>query len=71
MKLILSYYDFSLEAIAKGASFNKLSELPVRETIGRFKYVEEDKIDDTFVEIIDQMRAEIDELLKKEAEDDD
>ena len=71
MKLILSYYDFSLEAIAKGASFNKLSELPVRETIGRFKDVEEDKIDDTFVEIIDQMRAEIDELLKKEAEDDD
>ncbi len=71
MKLILSYYDLSLEAIAKGASFNKLSELPVRETIGRFKYVEEDKIDDTFVQIIDQMRAEIDELLKKEAEDDD
>ena len=71
MKLILSYYDFSLEAIAKGASFNKLSELPVRETIGRFKYIEEDKIDDTFVEIIDQMRAEFDELLKKEAEDDD
>ena len=71
MKLILSYYDFSLEAVTKGASFNKLSELPVRETIGRFKYVEEDKIDDTFVEIIDQMRAEIDELLKKEAEDDD
>ncbi len=71
MKLILSYYDFSLEAIGKGASFNKLSELPVRETIGRFKYVEEDKIDDTFVEIVDQMRAEIDELLKKEAEDDD
>lgn len=71
MKLILSYYDFSLEAIGKGASFNKLSELPVRETIGRFKYVEEEKIDDTFVEIIDQMRAEIDELLKKEAEDDD
>ena len=71
MKLILSYYDFSLEAIGKGASFNKLAELPVRETIGRFKYVEEEKIDDTFVEIIDQMRAEIDELLKKEAEDDD
>ncbi len=71
MKLILSYYDYSLEAIGKGASFNKLSELPVRETIGRFKYVEEEKIDDTFVEIIDQMRAEIDELLKKEAEDDD
>ena len=71
MKLILSYYDFSLEAIGKGASFNKLSELAVREAIGRFKYIEEEKIDDTYDEIIDQMRAEIDELLKKEAEDDD
>ena len=71
MKLILSYYDFSLEAIGKGASFNKLSEFAVREAIGRFKYIEEEKIDDTYDEIIDQMRAEIDELLKKEAEDDD
>lgn len=71
MKLILSYYDYSLEAIAKGASFGKLSELAVREAIGRFKYVEEEKIDDTYDEIIDQMRAEIEELLKKEAEDDD
>ena len=71
MKLILTYYDYSLEAIAKGGSFNRLAELTVREAIGRFKYVEEEKIDDTFDEIVDQMRAEIEELLKKEAEDDD
>ena len=71
MKLILSYYDFSLDAIRKGASFNKLAELDVREAIGRFKYIEEEKIDDAYDQIIDEMRAEIDELLKKEAEDDD
>ena len=69
MKLILAYYDMSVEAIGKGASFNKLADLPVREAIGRFKYVEEEKIDRTYGDIIDQMRGEISELLSKEDDD--
>ena len=41
LKLILSYYKEGLAALEKGAEFGPLAALPVREEIGRFKYVEE------------------------------
>jgi V/A-type H+-transporting ATPase subunit A len=69
MKLILAWYDEARDAVAKGASFNKLAVLPVRETIGRFKYVEEQKIDDTYEEILKELAAEVAETLSKEDED--
>ena len=71
MKLILAWYDESKEAVAKGASFNKLAVLPVRETIGRFKYVEEKEIDEVYEDILKQLNAEVSETLSKEDEDDD
>ena len=43
LRLIIGYYEKSLDALSKDASFNKLAALPVREDIGRFKYTEEDK----------------------------
>ena len=42
LRLIIGYYEKSLDALSKDASFNKLAALPVREDIGRFKYTEED-----------------------------
>ncbi len=71
LKLILSYYHLAKEAIGKGAPFNQLTALSVRETIGRFKYVEEDKVDQTFEETLAEMKKEISDLISKEAEDDD
>lgn len=48
MKLILMYYDISSEALKKGADIETLSNLPVREKIGRFKYVPEQDTDREF-----------------------
>ena len=71
LKLILSFYEMGLDAIAKGANFNKLVSLDVRESIGRFKYIEEKDIDASFEQLMETMRAAISELVTKEAETDD
>ena len=41
MKLVIMYYESSLEALKNGADVEKLAALPVREAIGRFKYIHE------------------------------
>lgn len=71
LKLILSCYNLSKEAVAKGAPFAQLTGLQVKEAIGRFKYVEEEKVDQTYEEIVAEMKKEITDLMSKEAEDDD
>lgn len=63
MNLVLSYYDDSVEALAKGASIEGLVKLPVREQIGRFKYVAADKIQAEYEEIRKELNTEIDQLL--------
>ena len=71
LKLILSYYHLAKDAAGKGAPFAQLAGLSVRETIGRFKYVEESKVDETYEETLAVMKKEISDLVSKEAEDDD
>ena len=71
LKMILTYHELSREAVAKGANFNAILELPVRESIGRFKYVEEKDIDEAYKNIMEEMRKSISALNAKEAEDDD
>ena len=71
LKLILTYYALAKEAIGKEADFNQLASLPVRETIGRFKYIEEEKIDAAYEQVEADMEKEIAELVSKEARDDD
>ena len=71
LKLILSYYDYGLEGIKKGAPFSKIAGLPEREDIGRFKYIEEKSIDLAFDDLMARMRTDINELVAKEAEQDD
>lgn len=65
-KLILKFYDLTKSALDDGANINKIVELPVRERIGRIKYVAEDKLQAEFDAIIDRIQKELDEL-KKEA----
>lgn len=66
MKLILAYYDISAEAIKQNADIEALSNLPIRESIGRFKYVEEDKIDDTYEAILSSLKRDIMEQTRRE-----
>ena len=64
LRLIIGYYEKSLDALSKDASFNKLAALPVREDIGRFKYTEEDKCAERYEEITAKLNEEIRELTE-------
>ena len=64
LRLIIGYYEKSLDALSKDASFDKLAALPVREDIGRFKYTDEDKCAERYEEITAKLNAEIRELTE-------
>lgn len=66
MELILNFYDISSDALNKGVSVDELVKLPIRERIGRFKYITVDKIEAEYKDIIKSMNQEIDTLLVKE-----
>ena len=69
LKLILTFYELSKDAITKGAALNKLATMKVREDIGRFKYVEESAIEEAYKNIDSALRSEISELIAQEDED--
>ena len=69
MKLILSLYHHGGEAIKQGISINKIIKLPVIERIGRAKYVEEINVDSTYDDIETDIKKELDELVKKGADE--
>ena len=66
MDLVLAYYDQSVEALEKGANLQNLINLPVREQIGRFKYVTEDEIQKEYEKVKEELHIEIANALGKE-----
>ena len=68
MRLILAYYDRSLEALNEGVSIEKIVALPVREEIGRFKYIHENQIDAEFARIDEELKSELSKLIEEKEE---
>lgn len=66
LMLVLAFFDKSVNALNDGAPINYLVAMPVRERIGRFKYVKTDKIKAEYDEILHQLDKEIDDGLKSE-----
>lgn len=66
MKAILAYFDLGNEVLEQNAPIDTLVSLPVRERIGRFKYVKEEDIDTEYDEILKQLHKELNAQLKKE-----
>ncbi len=64
MKLILGFYHEATEALDHDVELNDLLKLPVREQIGRSKYVEEQNLS-KLDEIAREIRKEIGELISK------
>ena len=59
MKLVNAFYDRAVDALSQGASLQKLISMPVREQIGRFKYVKEDALDQEFAKVEEELSAQI------------
>ena len=66
MKMILFYYQQSLDALQKGYDIESLVTLPVRERIGRLKYTVDTKIEEECESIRHQLYQEIENLTQKE-----
>ena len=66
MKLVIAYYENAVEALKEGAGLNALISLPVREQIGRFKYVTEENLDVEYEKVKEQLHVEIANALGKE-----
>ena len=67
--LILKFYNEALRAIKEGVSINKLTKLAVIEKIGRARYFPEDEVDKNFDIIEKEITAEIDDVIRKGAEE--
>ena len=59
MKLVTEFYDESLGALGKGADIEDIVKLPIRESIGRFKYIHEDNIDDEYAAVSAALKKQL------------
>ena len=59
MKLVTEFYDESLDALGKSADIEDIVKLPVRESIGRFKYIHEDNIDDEYAAVSAALKKQL------------
>ena len=66
MLLVNAFYDRAVKALSEGASLQKLISMPVREQIGRFKYVQEDALDEEYKKVDEALTAQIAGAFVKE-----
>ena len=66
MLLVNAFYDRAVEALSGGASLQKLITMPVREQIGRFKYVKEEELDEEYRKADQALNAQIAGAFEKE-----
>ncbi|WP_312060345.1 V-type ATP synthase subunit A [Anaerotignum sp.] len=69
LKLILTFYHEAQTAIKAGVHIQKITKLNVIERIGRAKYMEEVNVDKSYDEIEKDIKAEINELISKGADE--
>ncbi len=69
LKLILDFYHTALDAIKEGVSIVKITKMDVLERIGRAKYIEEDGVDSAYNQIEDEIKAQLDKLVKERADE--
>ena len=66
MLLVNAFYDRAVQALSEGASLQKLISMPVREQIGRFKYVQEEALDEEFKKADEELSVQIANAFVKE-----
>ena len=66
MQLVNAFYEKAVEALSKGAELRKLISMPVREQIGRFKYIKEDALDEEYAKVQEELDVQIAAAFRKE-----
>ena len=68
MKLVLLFYDASLDALKQGADIEKLVAIPSRESIGRFKYIHEDDVESSYQKVSAAIKSDIKAVIDAKEE---
>ena len=66
MKLVLAFYEKSVDALNKGADMNALIAMPVREKIGRYKYTTDADIESEYKNVEEELDKEVAAVFGKE-----
>ena len=66
MKLVLAFYEKSVDALNKGADMNALIAMPVREKIGRYKYTTDADIESEYKNVEEKLDKEVAAAFGKE-----
>ena len=66
MKLVLAFYEKSVDALNKGADMNTLIAMPVREKIGRYKYTTDANIESEYKNVEEELDKEVAAAFGKE-----
>jgi len=66
LRLIMGFYYKARDAVRAGAGINEIFNLPVRERIGRAKFVPEDKVSQVYDEMEKDLETQMDALTAKE-----
>ena len=66
MKLVLAYYEQSMEALKNGANVQGLINIPVREQIGRYKYIVEENLDAEYEKVMNTLTEQVKEVCGRE-----
>ena len=66
MKLVLAFYEKSVDELNKGADMNALIAMPVREKIGRYKYTTDADIESEYKNVEEELDKEVAAAFGKE-----
>ena len=66
MKLVLAFYEKSVDALNKGADMNALIAMPVREKFGRYKYTTDVDIESEYKNVEEELDKEVAAAFGKE-----
>ena len=66
MQLVMAFYTECQDALGKGAAINDLLKMPVRERIGRYKYIHEDELTKEFNNVMEDLNTQIANVIGKE-----
>jgi V/A-type H+-transporting ATPase subunit A len=59
IQMVFMYYDLARDALEQGADFSAIESLPVREEIGRMKYIPENEFDLRAAQIQENLKSQI------------
>ncbi|MBR1778916.1 MAG: V-type ATP synthase subunit A, partial [Clostridia bacterium] len=66
LNLILEFYNIATNALAEGADVDDILGFAVREKIGRFKYLPDEKTKDEYENLIKELAKEAEDAVRKE-----